>query len=172
MIYHTLSQEDQELTEKVARGRTEKNLKNKRKNLKYDKTRNDYEMNFSGVSAEIAFARMFGVDPDLTFDRPQYPVYDVELKSGLKVDVKETRYRNGHLIVMPHKKSNPAQAYALVISDYPRFRFVGWVDAWTVFKNKDGSYREIDPKFKAYAIAQEDLFDPDRIEKAKVKNET
>lgn len=170
MIYHKLSPEDVELGIRIGKGRNEHNKKNNVVDRKVDVKKSSEQINIEGAWAEIAFARMFNIEPDLDINRPKYPDHDCILPNGLKVDVKETTYTySPHLLIHPKKKDHPAQAYALVVVNVPECRFVGWLPAWNCFYISEGIPRPSSDKFKAIAIPKDELREPETIESA-IKN--
>lgn len=59
------------------------------------------ETDTDGFAAELAFAKLMNLYPDLTIGARRGGV-DILLPSGKKVDVKQTKYPNGKLLAAPH----------------------------------------------------------------------
>lgn len=97
------------------------------------------EIDIPAMGAEIAFARLAGVYPDLS-TTPRAGGFDMRLPSGLTVDVKHTIRTDGNLICAAHKH-HESDIAVLVVGDIPfrdgrqdptrpaEFTVVGW--AWT-----------------------------------------
>ena len=83
-----------------------------------------------GIAAEIAFARIMNVYPDL--DVGHRPDFDVSIPVGnsfITIDVKATKYPHGKLLAVPGKVTKPPRAYALVVGEMPRYRLAGFLPA-------------------------------------------
>lgn len=79
-------------------------------------------VDLEGIAGELAFCRLFNVYPDLETDvEPPYKAYDCVLYDRLRVDVKNTTYEHGRLLVS-HKtgeKAGEVDAYALMTGTFP-----------------------------------------------------
>ena len=62
--------------------------------------------------------------PDLTIGT-DVPDFDCILPSGERIDVKTTKYRNGHLIATTNKIKHPPDIYVLVIGTFPEYCIIG-----------------------------------------------
>ena len=84
------------------------------------------------IGAEIAFARMAGVDPDETTD-PRSSEMGTDfgdcVVDGLVIDVKHTRRLGGMLIAVSWKKRGSADFYALMVGSFPNYEYRGVMDA-------------------------------------------
>lgn len=91
--------------------------------------------NLIGVGAELAFARLMNVYPDLTTHlRTGGP--DCALHCGDRVDVKATPYvKTPLLVVAIQKQLGDADLYALMACAYPNYEFIGWAPEERVFKS-------------------------------------
>jgi len=94
----------------------------------------DWETDLEGVGAEIAFCKNFNVYPDLSLDG--HPTEDAILKCGKRVDVKSTKYDNGHLIAVLGKRNKAPDLYALVVGKFPRYRIAGFIEADELLKDE------------------------------------
>lgn len=95
----------------------------------------NWQTDLEGVGAEIAFCRLFNLYPDTQTEH--IPVYDAYTKSGKSVDVKSTRYQNGHLLAVMGKREKRADIYALMIGAFPEYRFVGVSSGEKLFQEKN-----------------------------------
>jgi hypothetical protein len=114
------------------------------------------EMNLNGFGAELAFCKLCDIsfDSSTIENESHFVKVDAILKNGLKVDVKNTVYKKGKLIVRTGKEQKYVDVYALMIGKFPDFVFSGWA-----------AYEEIiQPKLiinlgwgPAYSLNQESL---------------
>lgn len=113
-------------------------------------------MNLNGFGAELAFCRLCDIpfDSSTVEKESHFNKVDATLKNGWTVDVKNTIYKNGKLIIRTGKEQKYVDIYALVIGKFPDFIFSGWA-----------SYEEIiNPKLiedlgwgPAYSLSQHSL---------------
>jgi hypothetical protein len=87
----------------------------------------DEETDLEGIAAEIAFCKIMNVYPDLQVGVLEYA--DAFTTKMGAVDVKTTKYKNGRLLARKSKIGNEPDSYALMIGEFPVYRFVGWIDA-------------------------------------------
>ena len=87
-------------------------------------------VDLEGVCGEIAFCKLFNAYPDLDTDRtPPHPLFDCVV-SGLRIDVKTTKWDSGKLIVDARKgsKTNGVDYYALMTGQFPGpYTFRGFI---------------------------------------------
>jgi hypothetical protein len=95
----------------------------------------DEETDLNGIGAEIAFCKLFNVFPDTNID--QRPNEDAILHSGIRVDVKTTKYPNGKLITPIWKKKISVELYALMIGTFPAYKFAGCIRGDELFKDEN-----------------------------------
>ena len=110
----------------------------------------DEQIEIDGAGGEVSFCKHFNLYPD--FDTEHYPYFDAILHNGLRVDVKQTRRVDGHLLVATWKLENPPDVYALVIGYLPEYNYIGMMLAEDVLKAeniKNFGYRD------TYAVRQE-----------------
>lgn len=88
----------------------------------------DEDTDREGIAAEIAFARLANVYPDLSTNIRRGSFY-CKLRDGRTVDVKTTTYPRGNLIAIVGKRVANADIYALMIGPAPTFTFAGWAKA-------------------------------------------
>lgn len=86
----------------------------------------DEVTDLEGIAAEIAFCKLFNVYPDL--EHSCKDPADAYTTSMGATDVKATKYRNGRLLAVKGKLGliHP-DSYALMIGEFPAYRFVGFV---------------------------------------------
>jgi hypothetical protein len=88
-----------------------------------------YDTDLEGIAAEIAFCKIMNVYPDTDIVVGTRPISDAYTTSMGSVDVKATKYRNGRLLATTKKYANHPDSYALMVGEFPRYKFVGWVPA-------------------------------------------
>ena len=105
-------------------------------NYKMDKTMKLHEMNLNGFGAELAFCRLCSIEFDSSTDQKEnhFNKVDATLKGGRTVDVKNTTYLKGNLIVRTGKEEKYVDIYALVIGTFPAFKFSGWASYEDIIK--------------------------------------
>lgn len=105
-----------------------------------------------GFGAEVAFCKMNNLYPDFSVE-PRRGGADCE-RLGSTIDVKTTRYANGKLVAVPGKRTVGTAFYALMVCDWPSYRFAGYASAAELFD----SSRLADLGHGAtYAMPQEEL---------------
>ena len=134
----TLNEAEQRLTEYVAKKRTAYHQHDESVAIKqiehWDRTleENDRE----GFGGEIAYCKLVNLYPDLDTNLST-PDYDCISYNGEKIDVKTTKYRNGHLIVPVNKITHPADKYVLVTGEFPVYNIVGQCGAERLFMEEN-----------------------------------
>tara|TARA_Y100000592_G_scaffold86765_1_gene140471 strand:+ start:11203 stop:11703 length:501 start_codon:yes stop_codon:yes gene_type:complete len=96
----------------------------------------EIRMDQEGVSGEIALSKGLG-----QLDQDMEKIKDTSLKSvllgtdegdviykGLILDVKTTKYKNGHLLIKKHKLKAQVDGYALITGWYGRYTFAGYIE--------------------------------------------
>jgi hypothetical protein len=121
-----LNTAEQKLAQYLARARYAANRKKNVENAKVG-PQSDELTDLEGVAAEIAFCKHMNVFPDTQTEvHERADAYTVAMGG---VDVKATKFRNGRLLARTTKKGKEADAYALMVGEFPTYRFVGWVTA-------------------------------------------
>jgi len=89
-------------------------------------------IHIEGMGAEIGFCRLVEAAPDFSIGSRSGGI-DTTLLTGQTVDVKQTRYQSGHLLVAPWKTDGreAPEMYALMTGTLPTYTFRGW--AWAEF---------------------------------------
>ena len=109
------------------------------------------QMELNSFGAELAFCKLFNTYPDLNVKH--FGKEDAILVSGQKVDVKNTRYKDGKLMVKAIDREK-CDLYGLMIGTFPTFMFVGFATAEELFKKENLSNEYEHP---AYVLPQEKL---------------
>jgi len=134
----TLNEAEQRLTEYIAKKRIafhqhdESVIQKKREHWERDQVEIDRE----GFGGEIAYCKFMNLYPDLESDLSS-PDYDCMSCNGEKIDVKTTKYREGHLIVPVNKITHPADKYVLVTGEFPVYNIVGQCGADQLFMEEN-----------------------------------
>ena len=110
-------------------------------------------MDIDGMAAEVAFCKFQNLYPDFSIS-PQKLTYDCLTKDGNKVDIKQTHYPDGRLLVNTDKAGAETTHYVLVVGRVPKFRMVGYVEKEDVFV--DENLADLHGR-KVYAIEQDKL---------------
>ena len=133
-----LTQSDQELIKDMSATICKQDRSYFVNNFKRDKTMTLYEMNLNGFGAELVFCRLCGVEFDSSTIQKEshFSNADAILKDGTTVDVKNTTYPNGKLLVRTGKESKLVDIYALVIGTFPVFKFSGWASYKDIIQKK------------------------------------
>ncbi len=84
----------------------------------------NWKTDLEGVGSEMAFCKLFNLFPDLTVGARKGG-HDCEL-NNYKIDVKSTKYKNGRLLARTSKTLEDADIYALMVGEFPTYKFVGW----------------------------------------------
>jgi len=134
----TLNEAEQRLTEYVSKKRIafhqhrEQTVADKYEHWKVTQEEADRE----GFGGEIAYCKLMNLYPDLESDLSS-PDYDCISCNGEKIDVKTTKYREGHLIVPVNKITHPADKYVLVTGEFPVYNIVGQCGADQLFMEEN-----------------------------------
>ena len=133
-----LTKSDQELIKDMSANICQQDRSYFVDNFKRDKITTLYKMNLNGFGAELAFCRLCDVKFDSSTDQKEshFSNADAILKDGTTVDVKNTTYPNGRLIVRTGKESKQIDIYALVIGTFPVFKFSGWAKYQDIIQKK------------------------------------
>ena len=121
----TLDVTEQEIAESLAKRRYNAARKAGVENAKIGPQSN-WNTDLEGIASEFAFCKLFNLFPDLTVGARKGG-HDCMMYS-YKVDVKATKYKTGRLLARTSKKNEDADIYALMIGEFPTYKFVGW--AW------------------------------------------
>jgi len=149
----TLNKAEQKLAEYLAKARYNNARRNKVKDKKAGDQSNEFT-DLNGIGGEIAFCKMFNLYPDTETDLIDLPDEDCTLHSGHAVDVKATKYANGRLIVALWKRDAKVDLYALMVGEFPTYRYVGMCRKEDVVN--DGTIRDLGHG-DTFALDQPDL---------------
>jgi hypothetical protein len=119
----SLNTAEQKLSQFIAKCRYENARKRGIVNAKMG-DQDDWSTDLNGIGAEIAFAKLMNVYPDLTTDNSHLPDYDC-IVGGYKVDVKTTTRENGRLLATLKKKTADIDVFALVVGTFPNYNYIG-----------------------------------------------
>lgn len=108
-----------------------------------------------GCGAEVAFDKLHNIYPDTEIGVT--PIHDATMHNGMRVDVKQTTYPDGHLIAFKGKKDKPADFYALMIGKFPTYRYAGLMSGDEFIR--DGRLTDFGYG-PTYAARQDELFAP------------
>jgi len=123
-----LSESDQELIKNMSTSICNQDRSYFINNFKKDASVKLYNMNLNGFGGELAFCRLMDLKFDSSTNKNEnhYNNADAILNNGKTVDVKNTIYNNGKLIVRKGKESKKVNLYVLMVGTFPNFRFCGW----------------------------------------------
>ena len=149
----TLNAAEQRLARHLAKERLAFNVRVGSKNLRVD-DRDDLASTLEGVAAEIAFCRIVNVFPDTGIGNHDHAdAYTTEFGS---VDVKTTKRLDGQLLALLSKRDKKLpDAYALMLGEFPTYRFAGWTTADELIN--DERIKDLGHG-KTFVMAQADLF--------------
>ncbi len=125
---YTLSKEEQALIKEMSEKLNNQDESYFINNFKVDKNMKFYTMCLNGFSAELAFCKMCNVDFDsgTSLTKNYFNSNDAVLKNGKTIDVKNTKYKNGRLLVRLGKEKKYVDGYVLMTGEFPTFTFSGW----------------------------------------------
>lgn len=130
----SLNDAEKKLAQYLAKRRFEMNRSCGVKDAKVGPQSNE-ETDLEGIAAEIAFCKANNIYPDLTIDNKSSA--DCVLSNGLSVDVKATKYKNGHLLATARKAEiKRPDIYALVVGEFPNYRIAGVMSAEELLKEE------------------------------------
>jgi hypothetical protein len=98
-------------------------------------TQDPWDIDVDGMVGEFCVAKHLNVFPDLTVGIRSGGA-DL-IKNGKNIDVKTTRYKNGHLLATLKKAEAPCDTYILVIVDDKGGDIVGWVSKGKLFVDEN-----------------------------------
>jgi hypothetical protein len=133
---YTLNNEEQELIKQMSDKLNNQDESYFINNYKVDKKMKFYTMCLNGFSAELAFCKMCNVEFDngTSSNKNYFNSNDAVLKNGKTIDVKNTTYKNGRLLVRVGKEEKYVNGYALMTGEFPTFTFSGWSSYENIIK--------------------------------------
>lgn len=125
-------------------------------NYQRDKSMQLHQMNLNGFGAELAFCRLCQISFDSTTieNESHFTKVDAILMNGKTVDVKNTVYKSGKLIVRTGKEQKVVDLYALMIGVFPNFSFNGWASYEQIIRPENIKNLGWGP---AYCLTQDQL---------------
>jgi hypothetical protein len=125
-------------------------------NFKRDKSMDSAIMNINAFGAELAFCCLTNSKFDSTTIAKEnhFLKDDAVLADGRTVDVKNTVYKTGKLLIRYGKEEKKVDLYALMIGEFPKYTFRGWISYDDIIKKEN--IVEL-PKGKSYVKKQEEL---------------
>ena len=135
---HTLIESDQEIIRKMAQEISDQGRSYFVNNLKRNNV-SLYETELEGFGAEMAFCRMVGSFFNRTTNENEdYSIkYDCVLPDGRTVDIKNTKYTNGKLLVLFGKERFVVDMYVLMTGVFPSYIFRGWAAYTDIIDQKN-----------------------------------
>ena len=129
MTWITLNEPEQSLARDLAQRREANNRKYTAQNNRAIGPAEQCEKDLQAIGAEIAYCKLFNVYPDTDTElHPKdFPHEDCTLHDGTAVDVKQTKWAHGHLLVERDKnpKTTKVDIYVLMVGEFPRYRYCG-----------------------------------------------
>ena len=111
------------------------------------------ENEMDSFGAEVAYCKLHNCYPDLATDHR--PPFDAKLPDGRTVDVKQTKYPTGKLLVKIIKRAELPDLYALMIGKFPKYKLAGHMPAAEIITPER---RQSDNwKSPAYVAGQDEL---------------
>jgi hypothetical protein len=147
----TLNHTEQLIVQFIAKQRFKSNRESGVKDRKVDQNTEMPDLN--GFGAEMAFCKIFNLYPDFSIE-PRKGTYDVLNKKGERVDIKTTKYRNGHLLALKTKTKKDCDIYILVVGEFPSYQIAGSISSEELLQEtniKDLGYGN------TYAVSQDKL---------------
>ncbi len=111
------------------------------------------ENEIDSFGAEVAYCKLHNCYPDL--DTTHRPPFDAKLQDGRTVDVKQTRYQSGVLMVKQIERQSHPDLYALMVGKFPKYQLRGHMTAREILTP---NRLQVDGwKHPAYVAKQEEL---------------
>ncbi len=95
-----------------------------------------HDIDLEGFGAEVAFCRIFKLEPDLTIGARKGGC-DTISKKGKKIDVKWTGNLDNGLLVKTSKAKGESDVYVLVIGNFPSYKVIGFISENDLFKDEN-----------------------------------
>ena len=149
----TLNDFEQFITKMMMKLRQKRSREANHTNTPYGKSQD--EIDLDGYGAELAFCKLFNLYPEFTY-HARVGGYDCLSHSGHRIDVKNTVYYNGHLLVKSSKKPGESDIYVLMVGHFPTYKIAGFATEQELLKTENlkdfGGYNK-----PGYAIPQDKL---------------
>jgi len=145
---------EDELAKAVAKARTAISRKDGVKNQKIS-DEDDFEVEYVGMSGELAVAKAMNVFPDLSI-KSRSGGYDLTSAQGNRVEVKTTRYKSGKLVARTKARAEDSDYYVLVTGNPPDMTIRGYIPTQDFLK-EDNLGKLSDDAPEAYILPQDAL---------------
>ena len=138
----TLNAAEKKLAEYIANQRQTNARKHGVKNRKIS-NEDAHKTDLEGFASELAFCKLMNIYPDLeidafyTADRGTMFNGDCYHMGLGCIDVKSTKHKNGHLLATLDKAGYMPDTYALMIGEFPTYKFVGYASAEELLDEKN-----------------------------------
>jgi hypothetical protein len=110
------------------------------------------EAEVDAIGAEIAYCKVMNCYPDL--EHTQFNPDDMLRRDGQTIDVKQTHYPNGKLLVKVKEREQLPDQYALMVGRFPAYRLAGHIAASEMIREERIDHSLPVP---AYAAGQAEL---------------
>ena len=124
-MLHTLSPADQKRCREVSVARHDQNVAAGVKDMQRGR-QDTAEIELNGMGGEVAFCRLFGLEPDWVNVPGGKGRDDAKLPDGRIVDVKTTDHPRGNLIA--RKIHDDVDVFVLMRGRFPCYKAVGWIE--------------------------------------------
>ena len=129
-MVHSLSAEDRATVKRIAQERHNTARESGTVNLKIGKQSDEF-VDLNGLGGEVAFCRLFGLEPDFDTSNGAENKVDARLPDGRTVDIKTTDHPRGNLLA--RVIHDEIDVFVLVRGRFPSYKLVGWIDR-AIFK--------------------------------------
>jgi len=114
-----------------------------------------YSVELRGLGGAYTFCKEHEISPDPVLQQgPRRGSITVTSPHGYRVNIKTTKYENGRLLSSVNASQRGIDVYALMIGEFPDFRFVGWEFADKVRQEEN---RTFIGRSENYALEQHEL---------------
>lgn len=153
---YKLNTEEQELITNMSNKICDQGRTYFKSKYKIDRKMDLNQMNLNGFGAELAFCKLCNIPFDNTTNQYEnhFNKVDATLKNGKTVDIKNTIYKTGKLLIRQGKEKMKVDLYALMIGEYPNYVFSGWASYDDIINNKNLQQFKYS---KSYVLTQEQL---------------
>mgnify|MGYP001284669909 FL=1 len=149
----TLNENEQKFAEYLAKKRWDFNRDKGTPHL-YSGPQPDEQTDVEGMGGELAYCKLMNIYPDFETNPTEMPTYDCVSRLGVRIDVKTTKFRSGHLIAPLAKAKKPPDKYVLVVGEIPTYSIVG--EVWAVDLLHEGNLKDFGYG-NCYAVTQVEL---------------
>lgn len=151
-----LNAAEQQIAKFLAKQRHQENRRNGVENNRIG-PQSDWETDLNGIGAELAFAKLLNVYPDMSIG-VRRGGSDCRSARGNRIDVKATQYQSGRLLAVKGKRPSDADIYVLMVGRFPTYRWAGWATAQELIREDNITDLGHGP---TYALSQSELREPE-----------